>query len=90
MAKEYRRICNRCSTEWFLPKEWAKEQAPNKLQMAGAKMESAGASLTPGIGWLAKGRKRTQIQMLEEKRDRVLSNARCPSCGSVDYRQEKA
>lgn len=58
MAKEYRRTCKRCQTEWYLPKEFAKERMPNKVAIAGAKMSSAGASMS--LISFSRGRKKAE------------------------------
>lgn len=89
--KEVRRTCKRCKTEWYLPKDLAKERAPNKMQLAGAKMQAVGAagSIVPGLGLFSKSRKRAQAQALADRRIRVLENSRCPNCGSVEFEQIK-
>jgi hypothetical protein len=62
-VKEFKRTCTRCGTEWYIPKDAAKERAPNKLEMLGAKMERAGtrASLIS----FTKSQKELKVQSLE-------------------------
>jgi ribosomal protein S27AE len=85
MAKEYERTCDRCGTVWYLPKSLAKERAPNRIQMAGARIGAVGGSLTPFAG----KKQELQLQTLEARRERALQNGRCPNCGSSSFSERK-
>lgn len=78
---DWTRVCAKCGTAWLLPKEWATEKAPNARQVKA--MERASR--------IAVGRQRTRYSMqssaLSDQQTRVLSNGRCPSCGSGEYTQ---
>lgn len=79
-SQDYTRVCAKCGTQRYLPKEWAMEKAPregkvNRMNRA-SRIDVSGAS---GISMTA--------MSLSSQRDRVLTNARCPSCGSSDYTQ---
>jgi ribosomal protein S27AE len=86
-VKEYKRTCSRCQHVWYIPKKLADERAPNSLEMAGAKMQRAGANMS--LVSFSRTRKQLQVQHLEEKRARVLDNSRCPSCGSTAFGQQR-
>ena len=79
-AKEYRRTCSRCQNQWYIPKKLASERAPNRLEMAGAKMSSTGANIS--IVSFSRTRKQLRVQQLEDRQVRVAENTRCPNCGS--------
>lgn len=83
--KEYKRSCNKCGAIWYVPKELAEERMPNKLEIAGTKMQTFGMGSLEGVGRHA----RAQLKSLEARKQRVLDNARCPSCGSSDYSQAR-
>ncbi|HVA74294.1 MAG TPA: hypothetical protein VNF71_06980 [Acidimicrobiales bacterium] len=82
-AKDYTRICNNCGNRWLLPKEWATEKAPR-----GSQVKAMGRASLFAIG---KQRERYSMQSmaLQGQQERVLSNARCPGCGSSEYTQYK-
>lgn len=88
-VKEYERRCQRCETKWYVPKKVRKEKAPSRMEIGGAKIQRAGALLTPGIGWLMAGSARRQVQALEDRRQRVIERDRCPSCGSASFDESK-
>lgn len=81
VPKDYVRVCKSCGARWLLPKEWAIEKAPNDRQVRALERATR----------FAIGRQRERYSMqstsLHGSRDRVLANARCPSCGSSDYEQ---
>lgn len=82
-ARDYTRVCQRCGTQWLLPKEYATDKAPRALQVRAMQRATRHAI----------GRQRvkysTQTAALQANQDRVLQNAMCPKCGSSDYRQYK-
>jgi hypothetical protein len=67
----------------LLPEVWAKEKAPREGQV----------KATARAARFGFGRRRGELAMqsvaLEGQRDRVLSNARCPGCGSSEFTQYK-
>jgi hypothetical protein len=81
--KDYLRVCDGCGTGWLLPKEWAKEKPPKGFQVRSMQRATR----------FAIGRQRERYSMqaatLQGSQDRVLNNARCPSCGSTTYTQYK-
>lgn len=88
MAKEYRRVCQRCETEWYVPSALAKERAPSRLEIAGRKVQATGSSMS--IVSFSKSRDQAKLANAQEKRQRVLDNSRCPSCGSIKFKQTRA
>jgi Zn finger protein HypA/HybF involved in hydrogenase expression len=86
--KEYRRICKRCETQWYVPAQLAKERASSRLEIASRKTQAAGSSMS--LISFSKSRDQAKLANAENKRQRVLDNARCPSCGSTKYTQTRA
>jgi hypothetical protein len=80
---DWTRVCGQCATTWLLPKAWATEKPPNDRQVKAMQRASKFA--------IGKQRERYSMQSatLTADRDRVLTNARCPNCGSSTYRQFK-
>ena len=80
---DWTRVCNKCGESWLLPEEWAKEKAPKSAQV-----NAMNRAARMGIG---KQRERYSMQSmaLQGQQDRVLTNARCPSCGSSEFTQYK-
>ncbi len=80
-SQDYTRVCDKCGTKRFLPKAWATEKPPSGAQVK---------SMTTATKF-AQGKQRERYSMqsvaLNAQQDRVLSNARCPSCGSSDFTQ---
>ena len=85
--EEYRRTCSRCRHQWYIPKKLAEERAPNRMEMTGAKMSSAGANIS--LVFFSRTRKQLRVQQLEDRQVRVAENTRCPSCGSSAFTQER-
>jgi predicted nucleic acid-binding Zn-ribbon protein len=85
-SKDYTRICSRCGTRWYLPKAWAKEKPPSRLDLGISRLGSFGEAATLGGGGSAWGSRATHQQL---RRDRALANQRCPECGSSDFTQYK-
>jgi hypothetical protein len=83
-TKEYKRTCERCQTEWYVPKEFARR--PSGLEMAGAKMGSAGAQMS--VVSFSRRRKQAKVFHLEEKKRLAIQAEQCPGCGSVSFQQE--
>jgi ribosomal protein S27AE len=85
---EVKRTCNRCGHARYLPRKLAREKAPNAMQLTGAKLRAGGASAsvlsTKGAA------KQLQLNRLEERDRRVLENAMCPGCGSIDFTETRA
>ena len=86
-VKEYRRVCNRCQHEWYLPKKLAEERAPGGMEMAGAKMRSSGANMS--LVSFKRSARQLKVMQLEERAARVAENSRCPACGSSSFEQQK-
>lgn len=82
-SKDYTRVCESCGVAWLLPKEWAEEKAPRASQVKSMQRATR----------FAIGRQRERYSMqaaaLQSSQDHVLSNTRCPSCGSTSYKQYK-
>ena len=85
-VREYQRTCQACGTNWFVTPGEARAVPPNRMEIQGAKMQAAGASMT----LFSRRRTETQLRVmrLEEKRNRILSLSRCPNCGSTRYVQQ--
>lgn len=81
--KDYIRVCDSCGTSWLLPKEWATERAPRAFYVRSLQRS---AKFGPR-------RRRTryavQAAAMQGTQDRVLTNGRCPACGSSAFRQYK-
>lgn len=82
---EYQRTCDRCGHQWYITPKERKTRAPNGLQMAGLKMQSAG-----NRGKLIGGKKKAiiaeqRIARLQGQRDRVDQISRCSECGSTSF-----
>ena len=96
--REYRRTCERCGTTWYVPAELAGprnkgEERAERWKLAGARMGAAGSSMTifgALRGFRPSRSARAEVDRLEARRDRVLEARRCPSCGSVSYREDPA
>ena len=80
---DYTRVCQNCEMSWLLPKEWATEKPPRVGQVKASQRATK----------FAVGRQRERYSMqastLQGSQDRVLTNARCPNCGSTSYKQYK-
>lgn len=80
---DYTRVCASCGTPWLLPEEWARQKAPRASQVRSMQRATR----------FAVGRQRERYSMqavaLQGTQDRVLANARCPSCGSSSFTQYK-
>lgn len=81
--KVYTRVCQRCGTQWTLPRVLAKEQAPTARQLANVQRASRFT-----LGGL-KSRQRMNASIFEMDTDRYVRNRTCPNCGTMDYRQYK-
>ena len=79
-VKEYRRICRRCQTQWYIPRSIADEKAPSRITRGLA------GSTKP---FFSAARHDARHEVLA-KTARVAENTRCPSCGSTDFSQQKA
>lgn len=79
----YTRVCQRCGTQWKLPRVLATEQPPNPRQLANTQRM---AKFT--IGGM-KTRTRLQKDVFQTDYDRFIRNSTCPNCGTIDYRQYK-
>lgn len=86
--KELKRTCDRCGNVWYVTPAEAKAKAPNRMEIAGLKMQSAG-NRHKVIG----GKKKAMIaeqritRALDQK-DRVEQINRCGGCGSVSFTEE--
>lgn len=84
--REYERTCQACGTKWFVTPKEARAVPPNKMEIAGAKMQATGAQ------WTLFSRRRTetqiQLQRLEGKRDQIQALSRCRNCGSTRFVQQ--
>lgn len=83
--RELQRTCQACGTVWFVTPKEARAVAPNQMQITGARMEAAGASLT----LFSRRRTETQLRVmrLEQERERIASISRCGNCGSTRFTQ---
>ena len=94
-SRDFTRMCQMCGTNWLLPRAWAIEKAPSESQVRqmqrGTKDTIGRALLGARASALSPRRERYAVQAtaLQATRDRVLNNARCPSCGSTSYKQYK-
>lgn len=77
-VKEYKRTCERCGQEWYVPKKIAKGRPPSRLTQVGAKIGSYGT-----IGDTRHLRIQAEVQRHEDA-------GRCPGCGSSSFSQAKA
>lgn len=82
--KEWQRTCKRCETHWFAPIE----SKPNRMEIAGHKMQGTGSRMTL-FGGRRAASSETRAQSLEAKRARMEALERCPNCGSQAYSQAK-
>lgn len=87
-VREMKRTCTRCGGVRYLPVELAQLTPTPKLQLAGARLSAAGSRAS--LLSLKTGGKETFMQRLENRDERVMAAARCPSCGSMDFTEEPA
>jgi hypothetical protein len=80
---DYTRVCEACGTAWRLPKQWATEKAPEERRVKVMQVATK----------FAIGRQRklhsTHASTMQSSQERVLTNARCPSCGASAFTQYK-
>jgi hypothetical protein len=88
--REWRRECERCGTVWYVTDKAARERAPNRMELTGARMTNTGAQ----ISLFGSSKKRTaastELSRLEEKSARVAAMNSCSSCGSGKFTQSLA
>lgn len=82
MAKEYKRTCTRCGTEWFVTAKERKERAPSDFQIA-----IRGRS---GVTAFKTKKKRMLQAQMKEQQARVQSHNQCPNCRSTSFHEQKA
>ncbi len=81
-SKDYTRICDRCGARWHIPEEWATESTPSK-----GVIDKTNHAASVATRKKQREQYSRQEIALQERRDRVLSNAQCPSCGYSGYIQ---
>ncbi|MGN6330324.1 MAG: hypothetical protein ACTHOD_01575 [Motilibacteraceae bacterium] len=88
MAKEMERTCKRDGTVWYVPLKDAKPVTwADRQILGGAKMRSAGESMTLfGKPSAAGGARATALQLEHNRRNDAQ---RCPKCGSTSFREKK-
>lgn len=84
-GKEWRRTCRRCSTVWYVSPQAAREKAPDRAEMASAKMYRASRRMSLYSSRASAAELR--VQNLEDRAARVRSVNACPSCGSAAFDQ---
>lgn len=77
---DFTRICDRCGTRRYLPKEIAKAKAPRAGKVK--RIDRAAR-----IGAVAGTRYAQQSMALHTQQDRVLDAGRCQSCGSSEFHE---
>lgn len=85
-GREYKRTCQRCEHVWYMPGELVHERAPNKLEMAGQRITTAGKNAS--LISFTKRHHQAKLDRLEDQVQRVQESKRCPSCGSISFAQE--
>jgi hypothetical protein len=83
---EVERECSRCGTLWYVSVAESRERAPNKGEILGARIASAGEGMSLGASF--RGRNLQKLRHLEDKQAQVASRNRCPSCGSQAFSEQ--
>lgn len=87
VVKEYKRTCQRCQTEWFVPLSAAREQAPSGWDMGSAKLYRAGKRAS--VVSFKNSAAELRVHNLEAKAERVQRVNSCPGCGSQAFTQQQ-
>lgn len=79
---ERQHICTRCESVFYSPAK--RPAAPNRMAVAGAKMQATGSSMSVFSGGASKGGYQMQAMNMQNKRDfqKQWDHPTCPGCGS--------
>lgn len=85
--KRIRFRCKRCKFTELRP--FIKyPPTPNRLELAGLRMQANGAAMSPGLSGTSKGGYATAAQIAEQRRVDAQLRSVCPECGSRKTKQE--